>query len=705
MDAATRNLFLTPVEYLKGIGPRRAEALRTEMGVFNAGDLLNFFPHRYIDKTRYYTVSQICQADADVQIIGRLGRVAEVKKGMRTVRLTAEFYDDTGRMELVWFKGFPWVKKNLVAGQRYVVFGRPALFAGRYSIPHPEMETLEQHQSSPLSAMVPVYPSSEKLQKCGVTSKVVALAVASVMQTMLDRIEETLSEPLMRAQGLMPRREALQAIHFPKDAEQLARARYRMKFEEFFFMQLALLRRKIARQGKLTGYVFDRVGEHFNTFYDRYLPFELTGAQKRVVREIRRDVAAGSQMNRLVQGDVGSGKTMVALLSMLIALDNGYQACMMAPTEILATQHYNSLCRLLREMPVRVALLTGSTKTAARRTMLEQLRSGEIDILVGTHALIEDAVVFNRLGLAVIDEQHRFGVAQRSRLWGKSGYAPHILVMTATPIPRTLAMSLYGDLDVSVIDELPAGRRPIRTFHRYEASRLAVFGFMRSEIEKGRQVYVVYPLIEDSEKSDYKNLMDGYDVLEEYFRRMGYHVGVVHGRMKAEDKDAAIAHFAAGETQILVSTTVIEVGVDIPNATVMVIESAERFGLAQLHQLRGRVGRGGEQSYCILMTGNKLSSDSRTRIETMVQTTDGFKIAEADMRLRGYGDLMGLRQSGVANLKIADLFKDAPILEEARRAAQDILFADPDLSAPVNAPLRAAYDGVMKGRALWSYIS
>jgi len=521
----------------------------------------------------------------------------------------------------------------------------------------------------------------------------------------LPRVEETLSGEVLLREGLMSRREALRAIHFPKDADELARARYRMKFEEFFFMQLALLRRKIIRQGKLTGYVFDKVGERFNTFYHHHMPFELTGAQKRVVREIRHDVSTGYQMNRLVQGDVGSGKTMVALLSMLLALDNGYQACMMAPTEILAMQHYRTLSRLLSDMPVRVALLTGSTRGPQRRQLLEDLRTGQVDILVGTHALIEETVVFARLGLAVIDEQHRFGVEQRSKLWGKSGYAPHILVMTATPIPRTLAMSVYGDLDVSVIDELPAGRRPVRTYHRYESARLSVFGFMLSEIDKGRQVYVVYPLIEESEKSDYKNLIDGYDVLEEYFRAHGYQVGVVHGRMKPEDKEAALAHFQRGETHILVSTTVIEVGVDIPNATVMVIESAERFGLAQLHQLRGRVGRGGEQSYCILMTGNKLSTESRARIETMVQTNDGFKIAEADMRLRGYGDLMGLRQSGVSNLKIADLFKDGAILEAARKAAQNVLFSDPDLLSPANAPIRAVYDGVLKGRALWSYIS
>ena len=700
-----RNLFLTPIEYLKGIGPRRAGALKSEMGVFNAGDLLSFFPYRYIDKTQYYTVSQIRQADADVQIVGRLGPVSEVKQGNRTVRLTAEFYDATGRVELVWFKGFPWIKKNLATGQQYVVFGRPTFYAGRYSIPHPEMETLEQHRASPLSALVPVYPSGEKLQKSGVTSKVVGLAVASLMETALPLVRETLSGEILRSEGLMSRREALRAIHFPKNTDELARARYRMKFEEFFFMQLALLRRKIVRQGKLTGYVFDKVGERFNTFYNHHMPFELTGAQKRVVREIRRDVATGYQMNRLVQGDVGSGKTMVALLSMLMALDNGYQACMMAPTEILATQHYNSLCRLFSGMPVRVALLTGSTKGAARREILSGILDGGIDILVGTHALIEDTVAFRNLGLAVIDEQHRFGVEQRSKLWGKSGYAPHILVMTATPIPRTLAMSVYGDLDVSVIDELPAGRRPVQTYHRYESARLSVFGFMRSEMDKGRQVYVVYPLIEESEKSDYKNLMAGYDVLEEYFRAYGYHVGVVHGKMKPQDKDAAIAHFAAGETNILVSTTVIEVGVDIPNASVMVIESAERFGLAQLHQLRGRVGRGGEQSYCILMTGDKLGPDSRTRIETMVQTSDGFKIAETDMRLRGYGDLMGLKQSGVSNLKIADLFKDGAILETARRAAQNVLFSDPDLAAAANAPIRAVYDGVIKGRALWSYIS
>lgn len=458
MDTS-RNVFLTPIEYVKGIGPRRAQVLKSEMGIFNAGDLLNFFPYRYIDKTKYYTVAEVRQAEADVQIRGRLGVVSEVKQNGRTVRLVADFYDRTGRMELVWFKGFPWIKKNLVTGQDYVIFGRPAMYAGKYTMPHPEMETVEQHDASPVSALVPVYPSGEKLQKSGVTSKVIGLAVASLLGELLPRVRETLSDEVMRGQGLASRAEALRAIHFPRTADEAARARYRMKFEEFFYMQLALLRRKVIRQSKLTGYTFDKVGGYFNEFYANHLPFELTGAQKRVVKEIRRDVATGYQMNRLVQGDVGSGKTMVALLSMLMALDNGYQACMMAPTEILATQHYNSLSRLLRGMPVRVALLTGSTKAAARREVLEGILSGEIHILVGTHALIEESVVFSRLGLAVIDEQHRFGVEQRSKLWGKSGYAPHILVMTATPIPRTLAMSIYGDLDVSVIDELPSTLR------------------------------------------------------------------------------------------------------------------------------------------------------------------------------------------------------------------------------------------------------
>lgn len=705
MDTSKHNIFLTPVEYLKGIGPRRAQALKSEMNVFNAGDLLNFFPFRYIDKTKYHKISQVRDAEADVQIIGRLGNVAEVKQAGRTVRLTAAFYDETGTLELVWFKGFQWIKKNLVKGETYVVFGRPNMFAGRYTIAHPEMETLAAHESSPLSAMVPVYPSSEGLQKSGVTSKVISLAVAELLKTALPYVKETLSAEIMEKWRLMGRAEALKTMHFPSDTDHLARARERVKFEELFFMQLTMLRRKVIRQSKLTGYPFPVVGDYFNTFYNSHLPFPLTGAQKRVVKEIRRDVATGYQMNRLVQGDVGSGKTIVALMSMLIALDNGYQACMMAPTEILATQHYNSISRMLSGMGVRVELLTGSTKGTARKKILEGLLSGEIQILVGTHALIEETVVFKNLGLAVIDEQHRFGVAQRSRLWGKSSYAPHILVMTATPIPRTLAMSIYGDLDVSVIDELPAGRRPVRTFHRYESARLSVLGFMRSEIDKGRQVYVVYPLIEESESMDYRNLIDGYQSLEDFFQRPAYHVGVVHGKMKSEEKDDAISYFARGETDILVSTTVIEVGVDIPNASVMVIESAERFGLAQLHQLRGRVGRGAEQSYCILMTGNKLSSESKKRMDAMVATTDGFKIAELDLKMRGYGDMMGLRQSGMSGLKLADLTRDVEVLERARRAAQDLLFSDPELSLPQNVPVKAVYDGMMQGRALWSYIS
>ncbi|MDD4819923.1 MAG: ATP-dependent DNA helicase RecG [Flavobacteriales bacterium] len=705
MNTSYGNVFLTPVEYLKGIGPQRARVLKTELEIFNGGDLLNFLPFRYIDKTKYYTISQIGDTEADVQVIGRLGRVEQIKQNDRVLRLTAEFFDSTGKIELVWFKGFTWIQKNLVPGQEYVIFGRVSRYMGRITMAHPEMETLAAHQSSPLSALVPVYSSTEKTQKSGITSRVISLAVASFFQQAQGQIKETLSADILQRENLMGREEALWTVHFPKSIEELSRARRRMKFEELFYMQLTMIRKKMIRQNKLSGYVFHSVGDYFNDFYAHHLPFSLTEAQKRVVREIRHDVATGYQMNRLVQGDVGSGKTIVALLSMLMALDNGYQACMMAPTEILATQHYNGISKLLRGMNVRVELLTGSTKPSKRKELLDGLLTGEVNILIGTHAVIEDNVVFQKLGIAIIDEQHRFGVAQRSKLWGKSAFAPHILVMTATPIPRTLAMTMYGDLDVSVIDELPAGRRPIQTFHKYEQSRLGVLGFMRAQIDKGRQVYVVYPLIKESEGMDYKNLIDGYTFLDEYFQRPKYNVAVVHGKMKTEDKDAAIKLFASGKADILVSTTVIEVGVDIPNATVMVIESAERFGLAQLHQLRGRVGRGGEQSYCILMSGNKLSDDSKKRLEAMVSTTDGFKIAEMDLRLRGFGDMMGVRQSGITGLKIADLSRDADILEKAREVAAKLLFADPELNSDVHLVVKNTYNSMLKGRALWSYIS
>ena len=705
MNTSAGNIFLTPVEYLKGIGPQRARVLKTELEIFNAGELLNFFPFRYIDKTKYYTISQSATTDADVQIVGRLGRVEEVKQNARVVRLKAEFFDSTGKMELVWFKGFQWIKKNLISGQDYVIFGRVSSFQGRLTMAHPEMETLQGHKDSPFSVLVPVYSSTEKTQKAGVTSRVISLAVNAFLSQCQGQIKETLSPDILQKENLMPREQAFRAIHFPRDAQELTQARRRMKFEELFYMQLTMIRRKIIRQSKLTGYVFSSVGHYFNDFYAHHLPFELTNAQKRVVREIRHDVITGYQMNRLVQGDVGSGKTIVALLSMLMAMDNGYQACMMAPTEILATQHYNGISKLLSGMNIRVELLTGSTKTAKRKELLEGLSTGEVNILIGTHALIEQSVVFKNLGMAIIDEQHRFGVAQRSKLWGKSAFAPHILVMTATPIPRTLAMTIYGDLDVSVIDELPAGRRPIQTFHKYEKSRLGVLGFMRSQIDKGRQIYVVYPLIEESENMDYKNLIDGYLFLDEYFQRPKYNVTVVHGKMKTEEKDAAIKLFSSGKADILVSTTVIEVGVDIPNATVMVIESAERFGLAQLHQLRGRVGRGAEQSYCILMSGEKLSDDGKKRLEAMVSTTDGFKIAEMDLRLRGFGDMMGLRQSGVTGLRIADLTKDTDILEQTRKIAADILFSDTELSLPKHAVIKNTYNSIVSGKTLWGYIS
>ena len=598
------NLLQTPIDYLKGVGPSRADLLRKELGIHTYQDLINFFPNRYIDKTRYYKINELQQNTAEVQLIGKIVHLKSVeqKKGSR---LVADFVDETGKIELVWFRGQKWIRENLKINTPYVIFGKANSFNGMFSMPHPEMELLEEHEKTLRTAMQPVYPSTERLAKAGITNRVVNKLMQQLFIETGGKFYDTLPENIKSDLKLISRAQAMFNIHFPKSQELLARAQFRLKFEELFYVQLQLLIKNMIHKQKIKGFVFDQVGEYFGEFYQEHLPFELTGAQKRVIKEIRADLGSGAQMNRLLQGDVGSGKTIVALMSMLIALDNGFQACLMAPTEILSVQHFNGLTELCKQLKTNIFLLTGSTKTSRRREIHEKLENGEINILIGTHALLEDKVKFKNLGLAIIDEQHRFGVAQRAKLWQKNNLPPHVLVMTATPIPRTLAMSLYGDLDVSVIDELPPGRQEIKTVHRYDSNRLKVFRFIRDEIAKGRQVYIVYPLIQESATMDYKDLMDGYESIAREFPMPEYHISIVHGQMKPADKDYEMERFVKGQTQIMVATTVIEVGVNVPNASVMIIESAERFGLSQLHQLRGRVGRGAEQSYCILMTGQK----------------------------------------------------------------------------------------------------
>ncbi|WP_271392854.1 ATP-dependent DNA helicase RecG [Aequorivita sinensis] len=698
------NFLQTPIDYLKGVGPNRATLLKKELGVHTFQDLLNLFPNRYLDRTQYYKISQLQQTNAEVQIVGKISHIKTVEQ-KRGKRLVATFRDETGQMELVWFRGVKWIRENIKINVPYVIFGKTNFFNGNFSMPHPEMELLEIHEKSIRSAMQPVYPSSEKLSNNGITNKVINGLMQQLFLESKNAFFETLSKPLLEQLKLMSKKDALLNVHFPKSQAHLARAQYRLKFEELFYIQLQLVRKNLVHKSKIKGYTFDRIGENFNTFFNEHLPFDLTNAQKRVIKEIRNDLGSNAQMNRLLQGDVGSGKTIVALMSMLIALDNGFQACLMAPTEILSVQHYQGLVELCKELNTSIELLTGSTKTSKRREIHEKLENGEIDILIGTHALLEDKVKFKNLGLAIVDEQHRFGVEQRSKLWHKNEYPPHILVMTATPIPRTLAMSVYGDLDISIIDELPPGRKDIKTVHRFDANRLKVFHFIKEEISKGRQVYIVYPLIQESESMDYKDLMDGYESISREFPMPEYQISIVHGQMKPADKDYEMNRFVTGETQIMVATTVIEVGVNVPNASVMIIESAERFGLSQLHQLRGRVGRGAEQSYCILMTGHKLSSDAKTRLETMVRTSDGFEIAEVDLKLRGPGDMMGTQQSGVLNLRIADIVKDSEILKIARSYALQTLKADPNLTSDENRPIKNTYAQLVKYRNIWNYIS
>lgn len=676
----------TAIVYLKGVGTNRAEMLQKELGIFTLSDLLFHFPYRHVDRSQVYKISDISPDMPYIQLRGKITNFRTIGQ-KRAQRLVANFSDGTGVLELVWFQGAKWIQEAVKEGKEYMVFGKPSLFNGSYNMAHPTIDEPDVEGQKKYLRIMPFYTVTERMRTRGIDSKVLMKLTNTLVTDARFDVPENLPDHIIREYQLMSRKEALTQIHFPENTEKLAKAEQRLKFEELFFIQLRLLKYKLKRKELYNGIKLEHIGELFNTFYNTQLPFELTQAQKRVIKEIRADVKSGKQMNRLLQGDVGSGKTVVALMSMLMAVDNDYQASMMAPTEILAQQHFHTITSLLGDMPVNVRLLTGSTKKKEREEILAGILAGTIHILIGTHALIEEVVRFKNLGLTIIDEQHRFGVEQRAKLWKKNVYPPHNLVMTATPIPRTLAMTLYGDLDTSIIDELPANRKAIQTVHRTEANRLRVYGFMKEEIAKGRQVYVVYPLIEESEKMDFNNLQQGFEEISRIFPDTHYQVCMVHGKMKPADKEAEMQRFVRGEAQIMVATTVIEVGVNVPNASVMVIESAERFGLSQLHQLRGRVGRGAEQSYCILLTGYKLSADGKLRIRTMCETNNGFEISEVDLKLRGPGELEGTAQSGVLDLRIADIAKDQLILQQARSAAQLLLDKDPNMTEPAHQPL------------------
>lgn len=697
------DLLSTPIEYLKSVGPQRGAILRKEAGIFTFGDLLEYYPFRYVDKTSFQKISEIPHQEGFVQLKGKITGLKEVVTG-RIKRLEAKLDDGSGTIDLVWFKGAKWIKPKLSPLPNVIIYGKPKQFGAKLNIAHPEMEILTGNEV-PAGGLQAVYHSGEKLQALGFITKGIENIISHLLPQLKNQIEETLPQRILGDLNLIEKEKALIEIHTPQSHELAKRAQFRLKFEELFFLQLELLLRKQITQKKLKGLKLAKVGNAFNDFYTHHIPYELTGAQKKVIKEIRADLASGVHMNRLLQGDVGSGKTLVALMIMLIAIDNGFQACIMAPTEILATQHYNTICDFLKNMNIRVELLTGSTKKSKRKILHEQLKSGEINILCGTHALLEKVVEYKDLGIAIIDEQHRFGVAQRSRLWSKNSLPPHVLVMTATPIPRTLALTFYGDLDISVIDEMPPGRKLVQTSHRFESSRLKVFQFMADEIAKGRQIYVVYPLIQESETMDYQNLMDGYDSITRKFPVPNYRVSIVHGKLKPEVKEFEMQQFVKGITHIMVATTVIEVGVNVPNASVMIIESAEKFGLSQLHQLRGRVGRGADQSYCILMTGYKLGQDAKTRLETMCETNDGFKIAEVDLRLRGPGDIMGTQQSGLLNLKLSDLSRDAQIVQLARDKARELLEMDPAFEMKEHQNIAKTLKKILKAKPNWSRIS
>ncbi len=693
----------TPIGYLKGVGPQRAEALQKELGIFTVGDLLSHYPFRYEDRSRLYKVSELHETEVNVQLAGILITHGVTGEG-QAKRFTATLKDNTGAIDLVWFRGISYMEKSLVSGQRYLVFGRVSVFNGRFNIAHPEIDAIQDTINLTGKGMVPVYPLTEGMRKRRLENKFMTQITQTAVHQPGFFLPEILPADLVKKYNFPNRTNAIRTLHNPQSTKELEAAQERLKFEEFFYLQLRYLQIKNSRNKNYKGIVFGNVGDYFNTFYEKYLPFSLTDAQKKVIKEIHADMRSGKQMNRLLQGDVGSGKTIVALLIMLLAADNGYQACLMAPTSILATQHYLNLSDLLAPLDIKPVLLTGSTTKKQRAAILENLKNGEIPFLIGTHALIEEDVEFKKLGLVVIDEQHRFGVAQRAKLWKKNQQVPHVLVMTATPIPRTLALTVYGDLDVSIIDQLPAGRKSIITVHRHENTRPIIMQFVKEEIAKGRQIYVVFPLIEDSEKLELKSLMTGYDVIAEYLSPPEFKYSMVHGRLKPAEKDAEMHKFKNHQTDIMVATTVIEVGVNVPNATVMIIENADRFGLAQLHQLRGRVGRGGDQSYCILVTGSKLSVNARQRLKTMVRTNDGFEIAQVDMELRGPGDMDGTRQSGILDLKLADIRKDEKWLLLAREAAEIILEKDPMFMLAENAVIRAELAKIPH-RTVWSKIS
>ena len=692
------------IEFIKGVGPARSKLLSEELNLKTIKDLVDFYPYRYIDRSRFYKINEIPKNQSEVQIIGKIRSIRRTKVRYRD-RLNCELYDDTGKIDLIWYRGFNWVEESLKINEDYVVYGKITWFGNKASIAHPEIKTKSNFNRNVPRRLHGIYSSTERLINEGVTQKYFIKIIYNLLNSIQDHIKENLSMSILNEFNLINRYKAIINIHLPESQELLSESIRRLKFEELFFNQLGFQLTRNDRVQKLNGFKFEKVGNNLNEFYKNSLPFELTGDQKKVIKEIRNDFRDGKQMNRLLQGDVGSGKTIVSLMVMLIAIDNGFQSCILAPTEILANQHFKSLSELLIDFDIKVNLLTGSTKAKDRRFIHNDLLSGETNILVGTHAILEDIVKFKNLGLSIIDEQHRFGVAQRAKLWKKNNPPPHILVMTATPIPRTLAMSLYGDLDISSIKELPPGRITTKTVHKYDKNRLSVFKFLKDQIKKGRQVYLVYPLINESEKLDYKDLMDGYESVVREFPRPDYQVSIVHGKMNAKDKDYEMKRFIEKETQILVSTTVIEVGVNVPNASVMVIESAERFGLSQLHQLRGRVGRGNDESYCILMTKDKLSEDSKLRIETMVKVSDGFKLAEVDLKLRGPGDMLGTRQSGMLKFKLADIIYDTEILNNARNSAIKILRDDPRLNNKENLPIRNEISSSSNSKNLWRYIS
>ena len=697
------HVLSTPIEYLKGVGPIRAELFKKELRIFSYEDLLMHFPFRYIDKSNIHLISDINEDMPYIQFKGKIIKLEE--KGLRkSKRLIAHLRDSSGDIELIWFKSVKWIKSSINLDKEYLVFGKPTFYSGKASLVHPELDVLDD-ESIDSRGLHGVYSTTEKLINKGLNSRAISRLIKNLIPHLENNIDESLSQEILDKYKLPNKKEALTNIHLSKDLKELERSQKRLKFEELFFLQLHLVKIKMIRNNKYIGYSLSQLGDNFHNYYKNHLNFELTNAQKRVIKEIRIDVKNNKQMNRLLQGDVGSGKTIVALLSMLMAIDNGFQACIMAPTEILAQQHFTTISKELAEMDINVNILTGSKKTKARRELLEELENGKIQLLIGTHALLEDKVKFHNLGFVVIDEQHRFGVAQRAKLWKKNKFPPHILVMTATPIPRTLSMTLYGDLDISVIDELPPGRKVIKTLWRSDSSRLKIIRFMREQIKVGRQIYVVFPLIDESAKLDYKNLIEGYDSIVREFPLPEFQVSVVHGQMKSEDKEYEMNRFVEGVTDIMVATTVIEVGVNVPNASAMIIESSERFGLSQLHQLRGRVGRGSNQSYCILMSGNKLSNDAKTRLKTLVDTNDGFEIAEVDLKLRGPGDMMGTKQSGILDFKIADIIKDNKILLYARKEVDQLLLDDFELSKSENINIARFYRPYARERMGWSRIS